>query len=79
MIRNERRRLQREKWDSRDPGLSVAREAARPRPPVVEKQQSSLKLVLSYIIAGHPAGDIAGSITVPAVLCFMDINGCAGF
>ncbi|RLQ91175.1 hypothetical protein D9X91_21035 [Falsibacillus albus] len=26
------RRLQREKRDSRDPGLSVAREAARPRP-----------------------------------------------
>ncbi|MFX3660747.1 MAG: hypothetical protein ACE3JN_11830 [Ectobacillus sp.] len=32
LIGNKRRRLQREKRDSRDPGLSVAREAARPRP-----------------------------------------------
>ncbi|MFX3658534.1 MAG: hypothetical protein ACE3JN_00370 [Ectobacillus sp.] len=32
LIWNERRRFQREKRDSRDPGLSVAREAARPRP-----------------------------------------------
>ncbi|MFX3661209.1 MAG: hypothetical protein ACE3JN_14245 [Ectobacillus sp.] len=32
MIWNKRRRLQREKQDSRDPGLSAAREAARPRP-----------------------------------------------
>ncbi|MFX3661753.1 MAG: hypothetical protein ACE3JN_17240 [Ectobacillus sp.] len=32
LIWNERRRLQREKRDSRDPGLSTAREAARPRP-----------------------------------------------
>ncbi|MFX3658783.1 MAG: hypothetical protein ACE3JN_01645 [Ectobacillus sp.] len=46
LIWNERRRLQREKRDSQDPGLSAAREAARPRrgkrPPVVENQQSSL-------------------------------------
>ncbi|MFX3659886.1 MAG: hypothetical protein ACE3JN_07375 [Ectobacillus sp.] len=32
LIGNERRRLQRKKRDSRDPGLSVSREAARPRP-----------------------------------------------
>ncbi|MFX3660016.1 MAG: hypothetical protein ACE3JN_08050 [Ectobacillus sp.] len=32
LIWNERRRLQREKRDSRDPRLSAAREAARPRP-----------------------------------------------
>ncbi|MFX3659527.1 MAG: hypothetical protein ACE3JN_05485 [Ectobacillus sp.] len=32
MIRNERRRLQREKRDSQDPELNAAREAARPRP-----------------------------------------------
>ncbi|MFX3659921.1 MAG: hypothetical protein ACE3JN_07550 [Ectobacillus sp.] len=32
LIWNERRRLQREKRDSRDPGLSAARETARPRP-----------------------------------------------
>ncbi|MFX3660024.1 MAG: hypothetical protein ACE3JN_08090 [Ectobacillus sp.] len=32
LIWNERRRLQREKRDRRDPGLSAAREAARPRP-----------------------------------------------
>ncbi|MFX3658693.1 MAG: hypothetical protein ACE3JN_01185 [Ectobacillus sp.] len=43
MIGNERRRLQREKRDSRDPGLSVAREAARPRPRKASAyQQSSL-------------------------------------
>ncbi|MFX3661053.1 MAG: hypothetical protein ACE3JN_13445 [Ectobacillus sp.] len=29
---NKRPRFQREKRDSRDPGLSAAREAARPRP-----------------------------------------------
>ncbi|MFX3659928.1 MAG: hypothetical protein ACE3JN_07585 [Ectobacillus sp.] len=32
LIWNERRRLQRAKQDSRDPGLSAAKEAARPRP-----------------------------------------------
>ncbi|MFX3658747.1 MAG: hypothetical protein ACE3JN_01465 [Ectobacillus sp.] len=32
LIWNERRRLQREKRDSRNPGLSAAREAAWPRP-----------------------------------------------
>ncbi|MFX3661081.1 MAG: hypothetical protein ACE3JN_13585 [Ectobacillus sp.] len=32
LIGNERRRLQQEKRDSRDPGLNAAREAARPRP-----------------------------------------------
>ncbi|MFX3660947.1 MAG: hypothetical protein ACE3JN_12890 [Ectobacillus sp.] len=32
LIWNERRRLQLEKRDSQDPGLSAAREAARPRP-----------------------------------------------
>ncbi|MFX3660482.1 MAG: hypothetical protein ACE3JN_10475 [Ectobacillus sp.] len=32
LIWNERRRLQREKRDSRDPELSAAREAAQPRP-----------------------------------------------
>ncbi|MFX3660872.1 MAG: hypothetical protein ACE3JN_12495 [Ectobacillus sp.] len=32
LIWNERRRSQREKRDRRDPGLSAAREAARPRP-----------------------------------------------
>ncbi|MFX3658626.1 MAG: hypothetical protein ACE3JN_00845 [Ectobacillus sp.] len=32
LIWNERRRLQREKRDSRDLGLSAAREAVRPRP-----------------------------------------------
>ncbi|MFX3660937.1 MAG: hypothetical protein ACE3JN_12835 [Ectobacillus sp.] len=32
LIGNERGRLQREKQNSRDPGLSAAREAARPRP-----------------------------------------------
>ncbi|MFX3660149.1 MAG: hypothetical protein ACE3JN_08730 [Ectobacillus sp.] len=32
LIWNERRRLQQEKRDSRDPGLSVAGEGARPRP-----------------------------------------------
>ncbi|MFX3659347.1 MAG: hypothetical protein ACE3JN_04575 [Ectobacillus sp.] len=32
LIGNERRRLQREKQDSRDPRLNAAREAARPCP-----------------------------------------------
>ncbi|MFX3658835.1 MAG: hypothetical protein ACE3JN_01920 [Ectobacillus sp.] len=32
LIKKERRRLQREKRDNRDPRLSAAREAARPRP-----------------------------------------------
>ncbi|MFX3661003.1 MAG: hypothetical protein ACE3JN_13190 [Ectobacillus sp.] len=32
LIGNERRRLQRGNRDSRDPGLSAAREAARPLP-----------------------------------------------
>ncbi|MFX3659158.1 MAG: hypothetical protein ACE3JN_03590 [Ectobacillus sp.] len=32
LIWNERRRLQQEKRDSQGPGLSAAREAARPRP-----------------------------------------------